>query len=525
MADDQYDAIAKVLAELPGRFGANVFSDRRRVVSVLSDRVPEARREIRVIGSCIDDGIFDSLASTRPDQVVFEIDRLAARIEGNLGVRKDIALPVVRACAHGLGRGPLPSAYAGAAPEGAMPATPGDSNDGWVGVSEPVQRPPGVSQPGAQQGSWVNPPSSYPPAPGTASQGAYGQPPQGYAAGPPSQGAYGQPPQGYPAGPPPQGVYGQPPQGYATGPAPQGTYGQPPQGYVPPGTQPPPGTYVPSGSGGAVAANTSRRNAIILAVVGGVVLLLVALFAIGSMVGGDEKKGPGIDKPPVDKPPIAKPPVDKPPVDKPPVDRPPVDKPPVAKPPVDKPPPGTVTEPEPADLPGKGQPKVTQQPPPPPPPGGRIFGDETRDFGVPAQSTLQSNVGSPTPNAIPVGKIISTALLEEEIRKGTQFLLVDVLEGQHAQTIVKARYIAYGGRGGSFNDQVQTALTNELNQLTNGRKDFPIVFFCQGVRCWESYNAVLRAWNAGYRNVYWYRGGLQAWQEAGFPMMPTPASR
>ena len=49
---------------------------------------------------------------------------------------------------------------------------------------------------------------------------------------------------------------------------------------------------------------------------------------------------------------------------------------------------------------------------------------------------------------------------------------------------------------GSFTDQVQTALSNELNQLTNGRKDFPIVFFCEGVRCWESYNAVLRAWNA-----------------------------
>ena len=141
MADDAYDAIAKVLAELQGRFGANVFSDRRRVVSVLSDRVPEARREIRVIGSCIDDGIFDSLSSTRPDQVMFEIDRLAARIESNLGVRKDIALPVVRACAHGLGRGPLPSAYGASA--GDMPQTPAaDSGDGWIGVSEPVQPSP-----------------------------------------------------------------------------------------------------------------------------------------------------------------------------------------------------------------------------------------------------------------------------------------------------------------------------------------------------------------------------------------------
>lgn len=476
MADDHYDALAKVLAELPGRFGANVFSDRRRVVSVLSDRVPEARREIRVIGSCIDDGIFDALSSTRADQVVFEIDRLAARIEGNLGIRKDIALPVVRACAHGLGRGPLPSAYGGSA--AAMPPTPNaDPGDGWVGVSEPVQRPPGVSQPGTQQGSWVNPPSNYPPSQPTSGQ--------------------------------------QPPQGYATGPASQANYGQPQSGYAPPGTQtPPPGTYVPAGSGGASAANSSRRNAIILAVVGSVILLLVALYFVGTIIGGGDKKD---DPPKIDKPKTDQPKVDQPKTDQPKTVQPKVDQPKTDRPKTDKP--DVVTQPEPAD----DRPKT--QTPPPTTTTGRVFGDETRDFGVPPQSTLQSNVGSPTPNAIPVGKIISTTLLEEEIRKGTQFLLVDVLEGQHPQTIVKARYIPYGGRGGNFNDQVQTALANELNQLTNGRKDFPVVFFCQGVRCWESYNAVLRAWNAGYRNVYWYRGGLQAWQEAGFPMMPTPAPR
>lgn len=483
MADDQYDALAKVLAELPGRFGANVFSDRRRVVSVLSDRVPEARREIRVIGSCIDDGIFDALASTRPDQVVFEIDRLSARIEGNLGVRKDIALPVVRACAHGLGRGPLPSAY-GPSLDGPGAPVPKDAGDSWVGVSEPVpasQRPPGTVQPGTS-GSWINP-SSYPPA-GTPSQGNYGQSPQGYAPGPASQGNYGQ------AAP----------------------------GYTPPGSQArPAGTYVPSGSGGATAASTSRRNAIILAVVGGVVLLLGVLFVIGMLVG-DPSPQPKPDPQPQPKPRVDPQPQPKP--DPQPQPKPRVDPQPQPQP---QPKPGTVTEPEPADL--KPQPKAQPQPQPQPQPGSRVFGEETRDYGVPPQSTLQTNVGSPTPNAIPVGKIISTVLLEEEIRKGTQFLLVDVLEGQHAQTIVKARYIPHGGRAGSFNDQVQSALANELNQLTNGRKDFPIVFFCQGVACWESYNAVLRAWNAGYRNVYWYRGGLQAWQQAGFPMMPTPAPR
>ena len=48
--------------------------------------------------------------------------------------------------------------------------------------------------------------------------------------------------------------------------------------------------------------------------------------------------------------------------------------------------------------------------------------------------------------------------------------------------------------------------------------DAPMVFFCQGAHCWESYNASLRAIDLGYTNVYWYRGGLSSWQEAGLPV-------
>jgi rhodanese-related sulfurtransferase len=43
------------------------------------------------------------------------------------------------------------------------------------------------------------------------------------------------------------------------------------------------------------------------------------------------------------------------------------------------------------------------------------------------------------------------------------------------------------------------------------------VFFCSGVRCWLSYNAALRAVRGGYANVYWYRGGIDAWRAAGLP--------
>nr|WP_146910579.1 rhodanese-like domain-containing protein [Arenimonas daejeonensis] len=57
-----------------------------------------------------------------------------------------------------------------------------------------------------------------------------------------------------------------------------------------------------------------------------------------------------------------------------------------------------------------------------------------------------------------------------------------------------------------------------MQQATQGRKDRPMVFYCQSTQCWMSYNAALRAINLGYTKVLWYRGGIEAWQQAGLPM-------
>ncbi|MDD5297876.1 MAG: rhodanese-like domain-containing protein [Rhodocyclaceae bacterium] len=42
-----------------------------------------------------------------------------------------------------------------------------------------------------------------------------------------------------------------------------------------------------------------------------------------------------------------------------------------------------------------------------------------------------------------------------------------------------------------------------------------LVFYCNGTACWKSYKAGTVAKNAGYRHVYWFRGGVTEWQKAG----------
>lgn len=95
-------------------------------------------------------------------------------------------------------------------------------------------------------------------------------------------------------------------------------------------------------------------------------------------------------------------------------------------------------------------------------------------------------------------------------------LLLDLYGGpQHLPGAVAAGPAA---QGGSFDDSVQQGFGQFLQQATGGDTSRMIVVYCGGVQCWSSYNAGLRAVNLGYRNVAWYRGGIEAWQQAGLPL-------
>jgi PQQ-dependent catabolism-associated CXXCW motif protein len=56
---------------------------------------------------------------------------------------------------------------------------------------------------------------------------------------------------------------------------------------------------------------------------------------------------------------------------------------------------------------------------------------------------------------------------------------------------------------------------DQLEQLTGGDKERPVVFYCDP-NCWMSWNAAKRAMaELGYRKVYWYPEGVQGWKKAG----------
>lgn len=181
---------------------------------------------------------------------------------------------------------------------------------------------------------------------------------------------------------------------------------------------------------------------------------------------------------------------------------------------------------------GGGQPapppRPTQQQPQPQPPTrdvnqgqaanpelDRLMALERQDFGVAPTAALHDGpMHAPTPSSIPGGQVITTKGLLP-LLGNPQFkpVLLDILGGP--EMIPGAMNAVPASQPGSFNDQTQQEFGRFLQQVTQGNQDTPIVLYCLSNHCWMSYNASLRAINLGYRNVLWYRGGIEAWKAAG----------
>jgi PQQ-dependent catabolism-associated CXXCW motif protein len=349
-----FDGLARTLAEMRGRFGAEAFSDRRRVIAFVADKVPDAKRETRAVGTAIDEGVPGALARTERHMAGVEMDRLANGLESATGLRLDIARQIVRSFAFAYELGPLPSVYE--APP-VMPAAGVAGGGDWAGLSVAVGAPPPVP---------------------------------GRAAAPPARGRVG---------------------------------------------------WLPLAGAGLVAG-------------------AAIVFGIVQMTGEDEVQGNG---------------------------------------------PAPFVQ-------GNGTATAPQG-----------FAGELVDRGVQPKAELETNVGSPTPLIIPVGQRVTTMDVQHMLGTTPQPLIVDVLANPHPRTLQGAVYIPAGGMAGTFQDGNQAQFTQQLAQALAGDETRPIIFFCEGPICWESYNAMLRANAAGYGRIFWYRGGIAAWSEAGLPMGPLPA--
>ena len=152
-----------------------------------------------------------------------------------------------------------------------------------------------------------------------------------------------------------------------------------------------------------------------------------------------------------------------------------------------------------------------------------LFANEAVDFGAsPSRVISTSQVSDramlPLPRMVPGVDTLTTLQLEAFLKSHPDAVLVDAVVGSTHRTLPGAYWMPELGVvniGQLERGQIEGA----LRTATGGDPSRPIVVFERSSRYgWFGYHGVQRLLGMGYSNIYWYRGGLDAWHDAQFTL-------
>ena len=148
--------------------------------------------------------------------------------------------------------------------------------------------------------------------------------------------------------------------------------------------------------------------------------------------------------------------------------------------------------------------------------GARDHADEEADFDAKSEGSLYSEVAGYTPVAAPGVPMVRTAELVPFLAD-VRPLVIDTVSNSWGRSIPGAIGLKFSGLGGSFTDEAQDRLRRKMVELTRGNLNQPVVAVGWNAEHFDGRNLALRLVALGYTNVFWHRGGREAWEVAGLP--------
>jgi PQQ-dependent catabolism-associated CXXCW motif protein len=127
-----------------------------------------------------------------------------------------------------------------------------------------------------------------------------------------------------------------------------------------------------------------------------------------------------------------------------------------------------------------------------------------------------------TPKSLDGISGMGTQALAKWLQAAKAPILVDAA-GYLGETLPTALVLANGGFAFENRERERQCQWRfeQLMDVLAPKRDEPVVFFCMGRESWFSVNAALRAKAMGYTQVFWYRGGMEAWKKANLPVVQS----
>ena len=133
-----------------------------------------------------------------------------------------------------------------------------------------------------------------------------------------------------------------------------------------------------------------------------------------------------------------------------------------------------------------------------------------------AEYQAVAQLGTFTPTQLPGATVVTAVQVQQLVAKGA--VVVDTrnereYQGKH---IPDAVFVPYHEK--SLKDVVYEASADDFSGVTRLDAAKPTIFHCNGPECWKSYKASRAALAKGFKQVYWFRGGMPEWESAGLPV-------
>lgn len=124
-----------------------------------------------------------------------------------------------------------------------------------------------------------------------------------------------------------------------------------------------------------------------------------------------------------------------------------------------------------------------------------------------------AELGYFTPNSLPGAEVVTAADVRRLVAEGAVIVDTRSEKEYKAKRIPQAVFVPYHEK--SLKDVAFDFAKDDFRDLAKLDKEKPTIFSCNGAECWKSYKASKAAVAAGFKKVYWFRGGLPEWEGTG----------
>lgn len=138
-------------------------------------------------------------------------------------------------------------------------------------------------------------------------------------------------------------------------------------------------------------------------------------------------------------------------------------------------------------------------------------------IGACAFTSASLSLAAETPTSLKGTEVVSAAKAKSLMDGGAKMIDTRVAN-EYAEAHIKgAINVPYKEKSAKAADFDASQDSFDVSKLP-ADKNATIITQCNGAECWKSYKGAVAAMKAGYKKVYWFRGGFPEWKASGLPV-------